>query len=263
MKLKLDDKGNVVVQDGKPVYVGDDGKDVAYDAPAMHSKIIDLGKESKTHREAKEAAEIKLKAFEGITDPEAAKKALETVANIDAKKLVDAGQVETIKAEAVKAYEAKIVALNTNHANEVKKVKDDFDGLTGKYNGEKIAGAFSGSKFVGEKLAIPADLVQARFGSAFKVEDGKIIGYDAAGNKLFSRSKPGDPADFDEAIELLVEAYPNKEHILKGTGHTGGGGKGGSPGRGDPALKGKGDMGGGKADRLAAINARFGKALAQ
>ncbi|MDD1016905.1 hypothetical protein [Pseudomonas rubra] len=27
MKLKLDDQGHVVVQDGKPVYVHDDGKD--------------------------------------------------------------------------------------------------------------------------------------------------------------------------------------------------------------------------------------------
>lgn len=27
MKLKLDDQGHVVVQDGKPVYVHDDGKE--------------------------------------------------------------------------------------------------------------------------------------------------------------------------------------------------------------------------------------------
>ena len=29
MKLKLDENGHVVVQDGKPVYVHDDGKEVA------------------------------------------------------------------------------------------------------------------------------------------------------------------------------------------------------------------------------------------
>lgn len=32
MKLKLDENGYVVVQDGKPVYVHDDGKEVAFDA---------------------------------------------------------------------------------------------------------------------------------------------------------------------------------------------------------------------------------------
>ena len=37
MKLKLDDKGAVVVQDGKPVYVTDDGKEIAFDAPATHA----------------------------------------------------------------------------------------------------------------------------------------------------------------------------------------------------------------------------------
>lgn len=32
MKLKLDDNGNAVLQDGKPVYVHDDGKEIAFDA---------------------------------------------------------------------------------------------------------------------------------------------------------------------------------------------------------------------------------------
>lgn len=32
MKLKLDENGTVVLADGKPVYVHDDGKDVPFDA---------------------------------------------------------------------------------------------------------------------------------------------------------------------------------------------------------------------------------------
>ena len=64
MKLKLDENGNVVVQDGKPVYVYDDGKEVAYDVPAAVAKISSLNAEAKQHREAKEAAEAKLKAFD-------------------------------------------------------------------------------------------------------------------------------------------------------------------------------------------------------
>lgn len=264
MKLKLDDKGNVVVQDGKPVYVGDDGKDVVYDPPAMYSKIIALGAEAKTHREAKEAAETKLKGFEGIADPAAAVKALEIVKNLDEKKLVDAGEVQKIKDAAIKASEDKIVAISKGHAEELGKLKGENDTLRTTYNSEKIAGAFASSKFVTEKVAIPADMLQARFDKSFKVEDGKIIGYDASGNKLFSRSKPGDPADFDEAIELLVDAYPNKEHILKGTGSTGSGSKStNGGGKGDPSFKGKGNMGGSREERTAAINARFGSALSK
>lgn len=94
MKLKLDENGHVVVQDGRPVYVHEDGKEVVFDAPQTIATISRLNGEAKAHREAKEKAESTLKAFEGIEDPVAAKKALETLKNFDDKKLVDAGEVE-------------------------------------------------------------------------------------------------------------------------------------------------------------------------
>ena len=83
MKLKtleVDGKTYAEVQDGKPVYVEDDGKEVAFDAPGTRNTISRLNAEAKSHREAKEAAEKALKGFEGIEDPAAAIKALETVA---------------------------------------------------------------------------------------------------------------------------------------------------------------------------------------
>src|SRR5690349_21486790 len=99
MKLKLDDKNQVVVQDGKPVYVADDGKEVVFDYPATLATISRLNGEAKGHRERAEAAEAKAKIFEGIEDPVKAREALETVKNLDSKKLFDAGKVEEIKAE--------------------------------------------------------------------------------------------------------------------------------------------------------------------
>ena len=39
MKLKLDENGHVVVSDGKPVYVHEDGKEIPFDAPAAMQKI--------------------------------------------------------------------------------------------------------------------------------------------------------------------------------------------------------------------------------
>ncbi|MDE3939039.1 hypothetical protein NUS40_11790, partial [Glaesserella parasuis] len=57
MKLKLDENGNVVVVDGKPVYIHDDGKEIPFDAPQAMQKISSLNAENKQHREAKEKAE--------------------------------------------------------------------------------------------------------------------------------------------------------------------------------------------------------------
>ncbi|MCS5880838.1 hypothetical protein LNP17_13745 [Klebsiella variicola subsp. variicola] len=45
----------------------------------------------------------------------------------------------------------------------------------------------------------------------------------SSGNKIYSRSKPGELAAFDEALEFLVEQYPQKDHILKASGNQGGG----------------------------------------
>ncbi|HEJ3129468.1 TPA: hypothetical protein SL290_006283, partial [Pseudomonas aeruginosa] len=47
--------------------------------------------------------------------------------------------------------------------------------------------------------------------------------YDAHGNKLYSKARPGEAADFDEALEILVDQYPYRDQILKGSGHSGGG----------------------------------------
>jgi hypothetical protein len=69
VKLKLNDQGNVIVQDGKPVYTDDSGKDIAVDYPYTISTISRLNAEAKGHREAKEAAEEKLKASRVLKIP--------------------------------------------------------------------------------------------------------------------------------------------------------------------------------------------------
>lgn len=245
MKLKtveVEGKTYAEVQDGKPVFVGDDGKEIAFDAPNTVSTISRLNGEAKTHREAKEAAEKALKAFEGISDPAAAIKALETVASLDQKKLIDAGEVEKVKTEISKAFQTQIDDLTSKNKT-----------LEQTLYGEKIGGAFSRSKVIAEKFAIPADLVQARFGDAFKVEDGKTVAYDQAGNKIFSRARPGEIADFDEALEVLVDQYAYKDQILKGSGATGGG-AGNSGGTGGAKTMSRAQFDAlGPAERIAAI----------
>jgi hypothetical protein len=213
MKLKIDDKGAVVVQDGKPVYVMDDGKEVAFDAPATRATITRLNGEAQQHRERAEAAEGKLKAFEGIEDPNKAKKALDVLKNLDDKKLIDAGEVDKVKKEAQEAFAEQLKATEKKY----KPVVDERDSLKAELHQEKLSTAFNRSKFIQDKIAIPVDLAQARFGSNFEVKDGKIVAKDASGNQVYSRARPGEIADFDEALEILVDAYPHRDNILKGT----------------------------------------------
>lgn len=222
MKLKtveVDGKQYAVIEDGKPVYVEDDGKEVAFDAVGTRNTITRLNAEAKSHRERADGFEKTAKAFEGIEDAAAAKKALEIVANLDAKKLVDAGEIEKVKGEISKAFQTQLDEANSK-----------AQGFEQQLYAEKIGGSFARSQFIAEKMAVPADMVQATFGSSFKIEDGKVVAYDAQGQKIFSRSRPGELADFNEALETLVSQYPHRDHILKSSGANGGGAPNGGGG---------------------------------
>lgn len=226
MKLKLDEAGHVVVKDGNPVYVHDDGKELPLDAKATLATISRLNGEAKSHREAKEAAEEKLKGFAGIQDPAAAIKALEVVSNLDMKKLIDAGQVEKVKEEAAKAFDAKLKSIEDGF----KPILAERDALKQSLVNEKIGGSFARSPFIKDKVSIPPELVQAYFGHSFKLEGDKVVAYDKEGKQIFSRLKPGNVAEFDEALEIQIDNSPFRDNILKGSGAHGSGAGGGSGG---------------------------------
>lgn len=213
--ITVDGKTYAEVQDGKPVYVDGD-KEVAFDALGTVATISRLNGEAKGHREAKESAEAKLKTFEGL-DPAAARDAIDKLSKIDAKKLVEAGDMDAAIQAAIKPYTEKIATLEQTNGT-----------LSTSLNQAVIGNAFGQSKFVTEKLTpAGADLIRTMFGDRLKVENGKVHGIGPDGNKLYSKSRPGELADFDEIVEALADSYPHKDHILKGSGGAGSGAKGG------------------------------------
>lgn len=229
MKLKLDENGAVVTQDGKPVYVHDDGKEIAFDAPAAMAKIKELNGESAKHRiEAKEAME-KLSIFADL-DPEAARKALATVKNLDDKKLVDAGEVEALKKQLGEIYEGEKAKLN----DALKKKDSQIYRLM-------ISNRFAESKFLSDKTVLPHDVAAEYFGKNFKIEEGddgvlNVVGH-LNGEKIYSRVNPGEVAGFEEALSTIVDNYQFKDHILKTSNNGGsGGGSGGTGGNIKPDL---------------------------
>ena len=89
MKLKTDASGNAVLQDGKPVYVSDDGAELALDAADLYGQVKRLTGENRDHRKAKQDAETKLAQYADIDDPKAAREALETVKSLEGKTKAD------------------------------------------------------------------------------------------------------------------------------------------------------------------------------
>lgn len=223
MKLKLDEAGHAVLQDGKPVYTHDDGTDSPFDAERTVTTIKNLQSEAKNNRIRYEKAEDALKTFEGIEDPTAAREAMEKLKLVNEKDLIKAGDRDKAVQEAIKATSEQFAPI----------VKER-DQLKSELYAEKVGGAIKTSKFVSEKLAIPADIVETFFGKNFKYENGQVFAVDKHGEKIYSRERAGEVADVNEALSVLVDQYPNRDQILKSSGASGSGAQAGANGKSSP-----------------------------
>ncbi|HRQ13066.1 MAG TPA: hypothetical protein PK205_07155 [Promineifilum sp.] len=209
----LMENGNVVMRDGNPVLKDATGAErtVGLDT------ISRLNAENRDFRVRAETAENSLKAFNGLAADKVqdALKALDTVSKLDTKKLIDAGEVDRVRAEIAKGYETQV--------NEAKAANEQ---LSGKLNAMIVGNAFANSKFIGDNVAVPRPMFQATFGKNFKVEGDAIVPYDDNGQKIFSKKRMGEIADFDEAVEILVTSSPFKDDILKAPNQRGSGNNG-------------------------------------
>jgi len=232
MPFKFNADGTIAMDAEKklPIFVNKDGAESVFDPDSTVASISRLNGEAKAHREAKEAAESRLKGFEGIEDPAAALKALETIKNLGAGELKTAAQVQEIKDAAAKSAQEAVANATRAAAEKEKALTEQNAKLTSDLNNHIIGGAFGGSKFIADKLAIPADIAQKVFGDRFKVDGGKLMALDQSGNPLFSATNHGSHADFEEAIQVMVSQYSNKDMILKGSGASGSGATGGKAG---------------------------------
>lgn len=256
--LKLDENNQVVVQDGKPVFTDKDGKDIPIDVPQMYQKILDLGKESKKHRETAEAAiterKTALSLFEGIEDLKEwktkADEAMAAVANFNEKDWLKADKVDSMKRQMKEAHEDEKRQLaaafekdKSSLASAIEKQKSQIHKLV-------ISNKFAQHPlWSGEdpKTTLRPEIAESFFGKHFKVEEDEKTGelveraYFANGDLVYSRKRAGEPADFFEAMEEIFDQYPGKDSLLRaksgGSGSTGGEGDKGRPGTALEKLK--------------------------
>jgi hypothetical protein len=160
---------------------------------------------------------IFFKVFEGI-DPNTAREALEKVSKLEAKELIDSGKVDEVKQQITQQFTTQL----QEKEQLASKLQEKLDNML-------VTNVFNSSEFVRDSLAVPRDMFEASFRGHFKVEDGNVVAYGKDGNRLFSKTRAGEYADPDEALQLLVEAHPQKDVIIKanagnGTGNNGAGG---------------------------------------
>lgn len=243
-QLKMDGD-HAVLADGKPVYLDKDGKEVPVDVPAMYQKILTLGSEAKAHREKAEGLQGKYKVvdelFTGVEDLPAWKRqadeALKTVENFNEKDWLKAEKVESMKRQMLSAHEADKGQLVKSFEAEKGTLQQAIDKGRGQIHKLVISNKFalhplwSGAD---PKTTLRPEIAEAYFGKHFKVEEDSKTGelveraYYSNGDLVYSRKKPGEPAEFFEAMEEIFDQYPGKDSLIKtkggGSGDTGGGG---------------------------------------
>lgn len=207
-------KDNVIVVDnGNPVWIADDGKEAPINGGEVLGKIVQLSGEAKQHRTEKEAAQLALKPFEGL-DPAAARDAIDKVAKIDQGQLIAAGKVDEVK----NAITAQFKAQNDQLAAENEKLKTNLKTTA-------IEAAFGSVK---DKFLVSPGTLRSMFGDRFDLDaSGKIVAKDSAGNVMKSAKKFGEDMDFEEAFTSIIDQHPDKNAIMRGANHNGTGGTGG------------------------------------
>jgi len=259
MKLKLDDNGQVALNDEKPIYIMEDGKEFVADVPSLYSKTLELKGESKRHREAKELAETRVSFYADLfpdMDAESLKEwkatadaALGTVKNLEDKKLLDAKKVEIIKNDLREAHDKNLATIKKSFAEKESDYQEHISKKDEQIFKLMVGNAFANSKFFSGKdplTLLTPDIALAAFGNNFKVKENEntgelqIVGY-CNGTEILSTQpdRVGEIASIEESIEVLIDRYPNKDRIMAAgrSGSGAGGGAGFSTGGGDEVSR--------------------------
>jgi len=228
MKLKLDD-GKVVLQDGLPVYIYDDGNEAPFDAKAtidgLNKRISNVTEEKERFFKKASDYETQLKPFEHV-DPVKYGEYEKIVKNLNDQQILDQKGIESLKSAMRQTFDEEKKAVERKYQTEVQTEQQATQKLQGLVYDLVLKNKFANStEWFGtdkSKTIYPAEDAALIFGKHFDVEikdnNVKLVAKDTAGNVIMSKKNHGDIADFDEAISQLVEARAKKYSILRSAG---------------------------------------------
>lgn len=231
-KLKFASNGNVELRDGKPVFIDEENSnEMVLDANDFLNKQHTLRQESQAHRLKAEELEKKLALYNGI-DVEEAKKNAEIAKNYKEQESIKNGEIESLKASISKTAAENERKLKESYEAQLNELSTKLVASETKFKNSQIDNAFFGSEFLKENTVIPAEMLKATYGKYFDFdENGCIYGKDSEGNKILSSKNVTRVANFEEAIQKIIEADPNKDRILRSKTKFGGGMQSGANGK--------------------------------
>ena len=225
-KLKLNADGSAVIQDGKPVYVSEEGAEEAFDMNMAWNKIHTLNEENKARRLEAEKLKESYKIFEGLTPEEIAANK-EAAAKLKEVELIKNKDFETFKNDLLATTQKKVDETERSWKAKFESVKGEAEKFSNLYNDTVLENHFLNSEYIKNELvpSFDGDVAKAYFGHKFRVdtENKRVYAVGEDGSPILSEAKLGNVASFDEAIALLIKNHPKKDAWLKSKANPGGG----------------------------------------
>lgn len=184
----------------------------------------------------KDVMKLKEKSKNLQTELAQAKAALENFSGIDpvkARELVAAQEeAERKAAEARGEYDRLIKQMGDRHIEDKARLEAALQAERAgtKTLSQQIAELTVGAAFSTSKTMEGLNLTPAKariiYGSHFEFVDGKVVGYDkptGASERTLLVNSAGEALAFDEALDKLVDADPDREHLRKSKAKQGAG----------------------------------------
>jgi|GEM_PF-1413352 len=242
MPWKLDEAGQVIIQDGNPVFTHPDGREEPFNGDSALIRLGELKNEAKTHRQKYSELKKKVQPILDASDIEdvgefltEAQEAMKLVKSYKEKGSPSAEEIERIKQGVAELFEGRIKEKDKAHQREVETRDQAIAASKNQLHRMMVKSQFEQSEFLREKTYVIPEMGYNTFGKNFIVEekpgeDPVVYAVDNSGEKIFSLqgSKYADP---QEAIEILVRSHPKANQMLRTTpgGSGAGGGQEGKP----------------------------------
>lgn len=161
----------------------------------------------------------RLKQFEGI-DAAAVRVMLTEKEEIERKKMEEKGEYDRL----VKQMGERHGVERTELLTRVEEANRATQALQVQIAELTVGNAFTSSAFVRDDLTLTPTKARVIYGSHFEYKDGRVVGFDkpvGASDRTMLVSSTSEPLSFEKALLSIIEADPDKDHLLRSKMKTG------------------------------------------
>lgn len=138
------------------------------------------------------------------------------------------GEFDRVKEQMVEEHKAEIGRVSTELNTQVGTLSEQLQQAQVQITELTIGRAFGDSAFVRDTLTLTPAKTRVVYGSHFELQDGKVVAYDKPTGhpeRTVLVDGSGSPLAFEAAIEKIVKADPDHEHLIRSEVRKGSGSK--------------------------------------